>query len=97
MPSASGLIVAAGAITLGNEMLNARYQKGHTDVLSAINWRVVPATAVAALLFGGLDTVDHEVAVGLAAVALGAVLLTRLGKAPSPAEHLVSVMGYNKK
>lgn len=94
---AAGIILVTGAITLANEALNAPYQKGTTDVLKAINWRVIPATAVAALLFAGLDSVNHGVAVGLAAVALIAVLLTRLGKGPSPVEHLAQIMNYGGK
>lgn len=94
---AAGIILITGGITLANEALNVPYQKGQTDVLKAINWRVVPATVVAALLFGGLDSVNHGAAVGLASVALIAVLFTRLGKGPSPVEHLASIMNFTGK
>lgn len=97
MASAAAIIAIAGAITLGNEALNAPYVRGNTDVLSKVNWRVIPATGVAAAVFAGLDTVDHQIAVGLAAVALGAVLFTKIGNAPSPAYNLAKAMGYNVK
>jgi hypothetical protein len=94
MNKAAGIILTTGAITLANEALTAPYTYSKTDSLAAINWRVVPATAVAALLFTGLSTVNPEIATALAGLALVAVLFTRLGNSYSPIEHLAVLMGY---
>lgn len=95
--TAAGIVIATGGLTLLNEALNAPYSNGSTDVLSSINWRVIPATVVAALMIGGLASVNEPVAKMVAGLGLIAVLFTRMGNAPSPVEHLVAVMGYGNQ
>lgn len=94
MATAAGIVVVTGGLTLLNEALNAPYENGTTDVLSSINWRVIPATVVAALMVSGLSAVNETAAKMVAGIGLVAVLFTRLGNGPSPVEHLVAVMGY---
>lgn len=95
MNSAAGIILAAGTITLANELLDAPYTQGATSVAQYINWRVIPATGAAALIFTGLDHVNPAIAKGLAALALFTVLFTRLGNSYSPIEHIAVLMGYD--
>lgn len=67
MASAAGIIVGTGIMTLANEYVQA---SGTPDpahpVASQVNWKVIPATAIAAGLFYGLEQVNEKVAVALA-------------------------------
>lgn len=94
MAAATGIILVAGGVTLANEALNVPYSKGNTNVLGAINWRVIPATAIAALIFSGISKLNAPIATGLAGLVLATTLLVRVGNAPAPAEHLAQVLGY---
>src|ERR1700753_3913110 len=93
MALAARIIVAAGTITLANEAFNAPYVPGKTDVTSSIKWKVIPATVVAAVLFTGLEKVNHAAGVGLAALALVTTLIAPMGAGPSPVEPLAEIMG----
>lgn len=92
MSASTGLVLAAGGITAANEALfaplAARAQPWHN-----FNWRIIPATAIAALLLSGLDQVSPVLGRGLAATALVTVLFARLGNAPAPVENLATVFG----
>jgi hypothetical protein len=94
MAAAPGIILVAGGITLANEALNVPYSKGTTDPLKGINWRVVPATAIAALIFSGIGKLNEPIANALAGLVLASALFVRLGNAPAPAEHLAQILGY---
>jgi hypothetical protein len=94
MSAAPGLILVTGGITLANEALGAKYVNGSTDVLGSINWRVIPATAIACLIFSGISKLNPQIATGLAGIALMTTLFVRMGNAPAPVEHLAKVLGY---
>lgn len=94
MAAAAGIILVTGGITLANEALSVPYSRGNTNVLQGINWRVVPATAIAALAFSGIAKLNEPIANALAFLVLGTVLFVRVGNAPAPAEHLAQVLGY---
>lgn len=69
MPSAAGIIIATGVMTLANDY----YQNHNTvdptrPVASQINWKVIPATAIAAGIFYGFEQVNAKVATALAVV-----------------------------
>jgi hypothetical protein len=91
---AVGMILAAGAITAANEAVFAPVAD---SVKASFNWRIVPATVIAALLIDGLDRLSPAFAIGLAATALITVLFTQTGKAPAPAENLDKILGYTGK
>jgi hypothetical protein len=97
MATAAGIILTAGGITLANDALNAPYTQGATSVVKSINWRVIPATAVAALIFAGIEQVNGQLGRGLAYIALVTTLIVPLGTTESPIEHLVTLMGYTGK
>ena len=94
MASAAGIIIVAGSITLANEALSVPYVQGNTNVLTGINWRVIPATAIAAFMFSGLESVNPQIAKGLAALALVTTLLVGMGNAPAPAANIANMLGY---
>lgn len=107
MASAAGIITAVGAISLVNEALNAPVlndtSKGlkpginGAGFIDAINWRIIPATAVSALMFTGLSKLNDQLATGLAYMALITVLFVPIGNAPAPLVHLGNILGYNGK
>lgn len=67
MPSAAGIILATGAMTLGNDFLQAQAPVDpNAPVASKVNFRVIPATAIAAGLFYLLEQAAAPVAQGLA-------------------------------
>lgn len=64
MSKSATIILAAGAIVEANEFLQNQ----------TINWKAGVATFGAALFFAGLERLDVQAAVGLAAIALITVL-----------------------
>jgi len=91
--SAAGLVLVAGAITLGNEVIFAPVAD-HQHITSSFNWRIVPASLLGALALGGLQKLAPGFAFGLAALALLTVLVIPLGKAPSPVQNVSKMLGY---
>jgi hypothetical protein len=79
---------------MANEALSVPYTPGNTNVLKGINWRVIPATAIAAFMFSGLESVNPQAAKGLAALALVTTLLVGMGNAPAPAANIAKALGY---
>lgn len=79
-----------------NEAVSVPFVPGNTNVLSGINWRVIPATAVAAFIFSGFEKVNGPAARALAAMALISSLFYAGSKGKSPAENISSALGYSK-
>jgi len=70
MPSAAGIIIATGAMTLGNDFLQAQAPVDPTaPVASKVNFRVIPATAIAAGFLYLLEQASPPVAKSLAWIA----------------------------
>lgn len=93
MARSTGIILAVGGITAANEAVFAPIASGGS-ITSHFNWRIVPATFVAAALLGGLEQVSPKLAVGVAYISLITVLFARLGAAPSPVESVAKALGY---
>lgn len=91
----TGVVLAAGAITAANEVLFAPLT-GHGTPWQNLNWKLLPATAGLALALNGLATIAEPFAKGLAWLTLAAALMLPVGKAPTPIENLVSLLGYGK-
>jgi len=84
MAASTGIILTAGAITLGNEFLQG----------GGLNWRVGVATLGSALVFAGLEKLDEQAAVGLAAIVMITVLIGGVNpKYKSPAAEVLSLIG----
>jgi hypothetical protein len=92
--SAAGIFLAAGAITLANEAVFAPVSSGG-KVTADFNWRLIPATLLGALAFGGLSKLSPGLAVGLASLTLLSVLLLPMGKAGSPVVNASKMLGYS--
>jgi len=93
MGASTGIILTAGAITLANEAVFAPIASGG-KITDKFNWRIVPATAGAALVLAGLEHISPQFAVGVAWIALITVLFTNLGKAGAPAANAAKALGY---
>lgn len=82
MAESTGPILLAGAITLGNQsIVNGK----------PVNWRVVMATPILALIMAGVEKPLPKLATGLSYIALITILFTRVDPAvPSPTESFVT-------
>jgi hypothetical protein len=96
MSDSTGFIIAAGAITLLNEAFFAPLAAGGNANWGAVNWRIIPATAIAAVALAGVDQLSPAYGKGVAVIALITVLFAQLGNAPAPLVNLEKVMGYGK-
>ena len=95
MAETTGIVLAIGGITAANEAIFAPLA-GHGTPWEDFNWRVVPATAILAIAFGGLEKVSPGFAKMLAYTALITSLLIDTGKAGSVVSNVDKVLGYNK-
>lgn len=87
MAQSTGPILAVGGITMLNRSLLAKDPQ-------PIDFRVVIGTAIAAGGLALLERLSPELAVGIAYVALLAVLFARLDpKAGAPAENVLRILG----
>lgn len=89
MAASTGPVLAVGAITMANRsVFNGR----------PVDWRVPIATLIAAGLFSLAEKAIGAAAVGIAWVALAAVILTRVDPGvPSPAESAVKWFNEGRK
>lgn len=92
MGPAADVILLTGAITTANELLFAPLAGNHVS----FNWRVIPATGIAALLVEGLSRLNPQIALGVAVSALITALFIPLGKGGSPVENASRALGYAK-
>lgn len=74
MPTAAGIIIATGAMTLANGALSKNQPL--STVADKINWKIIPATAIAAGIFYGLEEAFGKAAVGLAWLAFFTAAIT---------------------
>lgn len=93
MAASTGPVLMAGAITAANELIFAPLAGQRIQ----FNWRLVPATGLAALALAGLEKAAPKFAVGLAWLALAVVFIVPLGNAPTPLENVTKVLGYTGK
>lgn len=89
MAASTGIVLMAGGITAGNELL--------TGGLVKFNWRILPATAGLALALAGLEHIAPGFATGLAWLGLATILIVPFGNAPTPLENALTLMGYGGK
>ena len=72
MPSAAGIIMATGIMTMANDMLqdsNGGINVPLSAMMDNFPWRVIPATAIAAGIFYGFEQVNASAAKAIAALA----------------------------
>ena len=96
MASSTGYILAAAGIAAANEAIFAPASQ-NKPLFVDFNWRIIPATAIAALTLGGLEKISEPLGQGLAILALMAVLIVPDGNAPSPIDNASKFLGLPKK
>lgn len=84
--------MAAAGIVAANEVIFAPAAAGQ-PLWTNFNWRIVPATAVAAITLAGLEQLSVPLGKGLAMLALLAVLILPVGNAPTPVENATKMLG----
>lgn len=92
MAQSTGFVLAAAGIAAANEAIFAP-AAAHKPLWVDFNWRIVPATAVAAIACAGLEQLSEPLGKGLAMLALLAVLMLPVGNAPSPIDNVSKVLG----
>lgn len=88
MAASTGILLTAGAVTFGNEWI---HNPKHP------NWKIPVATLTISVIFAGIEHIPgaEPFAVGVAAIALiGTLLGSFTPGVPSPAQQILSFMGY---
>lgn len=93
MAQSTGIVLAAGGITLLNEAVFAPIESGG-KISANFNWRLVPATAFLALALAGLERAAPGFAVGLSWLVLVSALMYQSGNAASPIDNALKIFGY---
>jgi hypothetical protein len=93
MANSTGVVLAAGAITLLNEAVFTPIESGG-KISANFNWRIIPATAGLAFALAGLEKLAPQFAVGLAWFTLVGALVFRVGNAPTPIENANRILGF---
>jgi hypothetical protein len=92
MAKSTGYVLAAGGIVLANEAVFIPLET-HTAPLQNINWRVIPATAILALVLAGIETLNPGFGAGLGMLVLLSALVIPYGHAGSPLENMARAFG----
>lgn len=92
MAASTGFILAAAGIAAANEAIFAPVANG-TPLWVDFNWRIIPATAIAALTLAGMEQISEPLGKGLAMLALLTVLIVPMGNAPSPIDNASKFLG----
>ena len=92
MVASAGYVLAAGGLVAINEAVFAPIVD-HTAPWTSFNWRLVPATAILALLIGGAEKLNAPFGKGLGMLVLLSVLVIHTGNAKSPLENIAKVIG----
>ena len=95
MSTAAGLILAAGAVTIANEVVFAPIAEGK-HITASFNWRLVPATFLLALALNGLSEVTPGFATGLAGLTLLGAFVFQTGNAGPPISNINKSLGLVK-
>jgi hypothetical protein len=92
MLSSTGYVLAAGGLVMANEAIFAPIVD-HTKPWTSLNWRIVPATAILAILLGGVEKLNAPFGKGLGMLVLLSVLVIPEGNAPTPLQNIAKVIG----
>lgn len=92
MAGSTGYILAAAGIAAANEAIFAPVATGR-PLWVDFNWRLIPATAIAALALAGMEQISPPLGKGLAMLALLSVVLVPMGNAPSPIDNASKMLG----
>lgn len=88
----TGYVLAAGGLVLANEAIFIPLERGVPPIQS-INWRVVPATAIMAIVLAGIESLNAGFGAGLGMLVLLSALVLPYGHAGSPLENMAKAFG----
>lgn len=91
MAASTGYVLAAAGLAAANEAIFAPAAAGQPLWVN-FNWRIIPATGVAALTLAGLEQLSEPLGKGLAMLALLSVFLLPVGNAPSIVDNVSKMM-----
>lgn len=92
MLDSTGFVLAAGGLVAVNEAIFAPLVE-HKTPWTSLNWRIIPATAVLALIIGGIEKVNGPFGKALGGLVLLSVLVVPFGNAPTPLDNIAKVIG----
>jgi hypothetical protein len=92
MLSSTGWVLAAGGLVAMNEAVFAPIVD-HTAPWSNLNWRIVPATAILALVMGGIEKINQPFGKALGMLVFASVMIIPYGKAKTPIQNIAKVLG----
>lgn len=92
--SAAGYVIVAGGIVAANEVIFAPIS-GQSKT-ATFNWRIVPATAILALVLTGFEKIAPDFGNILGGMVLLVSLVAPMGNAPSPLDNIAKVVGGKK-
>lgn len=92
MVSSAGWVLAAGGLVVANEAIFAPLVE-HKTPWTSLNWRVVPATAVLALVIGGIEKVNGPFGKALGMLVFLSVMIVPYGNAKTPIDNIAKVIG----
>lgn len=96
MAASTGAVLAAGGIVIANEALFAPLATG-TKPWANLNWRLIPATGILALVLAGIESLDEGFGKSLGYLVLLGVLIIPVGNAPTPIQNITTVVTGNIK
>ena len=93
--------MAAGGIAAANEAIFAPLAQ-HKDFVTSLKsdtnlWRLIPATAILAMMLTGLEKMSEPLGKGMAGTVLLAVLIIPVGNTTAPLENLAKFVGVKGK
>jgi len=84
--------MATGAMTLVNDAIQKPgggfMPGGDANIIANINWRIIPATAIAAGIFWGIEQLNAGIAKGLAMLAFGTALIVPIHDSNDPNDNM---------
>lgn len=92
MLDSTGYVLAAGGLVIANEAIFAPIAD-HTTPWKSLNWRLIPATAILALVIGGAEKLNAPFGKGLGMLVLLSVLVIPTGNAQTPLQNIAKVIG----
>lgn len=91
--SAAGYVLVAGGIVAANEVIFAPLE-GQGNPAKNFNWRIIPATAILALVLTGFEKMAPQFGNILGGMVLMVTLVAPLGKGQTaPLDNIAKVVG----
>jgi hypothetical protein len=88
--SAAGWVIAAGGMVAANELIFSPLEQGGSPV-SNFNWRIIPATAVLALVLSGFEKMAPQFGNILGGMVFLVAVMAPMGNAPPPLTNLAAI------